>query len=217
MIMKIKEKINIIIKQESNRLKYWKIINEATLDKFPKTKIMELVNDYKNNNHQLEEYYKLIAPITKKIDKISNEQQKIESYIEQKMEQYNKKEIIVSGYIAKLMIEIKKTDGRIKYKKAFERALEELNSKTKKLIKEFAQKTKESKTFQEKIFSFEKHVKEGVLDSLKAKLVPIKKWIKDLFIKINTGMNGINKSQNNFIETARDIFNNYQYPFNSLK
>lgn len=216
---KIYKRINQVIKEENYRLKCWKIINEIE-DKFPKEKIISMIKEYKKNDQELENYYKVMEPITKKISKLSEKQTEIENFVQTKMERYNKKEIIVSGYIAKLMKVIHETQGRIKYKAAFEEALKKVNLETKKLLKEFAIKTKEVQVIEDKIFTLEKlskKVSEGFMDTIKTKLQSIINWIKSFGKKIAQNLDGINSAQDDFIKEARGIFENYQLPFNTLK
>lgn len=161
------KKLKSIVEQEAYRAKCWKIINEQT-DKFPGKKVKDLIKVYEDNQKQIGEYQKMIQPVLDKVDELNTEQNSIVSFIQQKMEEYNKNEIKVSGYIAKITKSMDKIIGRGSYKDSFEKALTFLNSETQKLLKEFFKSTKTIKEIETKMFSLEKvekQLNENIFDN----------------------------------------------------
>lgn len=204
------KKINSIVKQEAYRIKCWKIINEQ-VEKFPAKKIKELIKVYDENQKQMQEYQKMISPILEKIDELQTEQNSISAFVQQKMEEYNKNEIKVSGYIAKISKSIDKIAGRGSYKDSFEKALTFLNSETQKLLKEFFNSTKQIKEIESKIFNLEKiedQLNENIFDNsivraIVNKVNKLLDFVKSFFEKLLSKFDNTIKAQNDFNEQVK--------------
>ena len=204
------KKINSIVKQEAYRIKCWQIINEQ-VEKFPAKKIKELIKVYDENQKQMQEYQKMISPILEKIDELQTEQNSISAFVQQKMEEYNKNEIKVSGYIAKISKSIDKIVGRGSYKDSFEKALTFLNSETQKLLKEFFNSTKQIKEIESKIFNLEKiedQLNENIFDNsivraIVNKVNKLLDFVKSFFEKLLSKFDNTIKAQNDFNEQVK--------------
>jgi len=194
------------IKEEIYRQKCWKIISEQTEKKFPSGKVKKLLADYKSNQKQLQELNDMIAPILNKISELDASQSKLENEVKQKMKDYNKKEIIISGYIAKLIQSTTTTKPTGSYKSGFEEALTYLNEETKRLVQNFFESTKVAKTITQELFSLKKlpdSIEEGVGDWIIKKMKAIFKKFKLIVVNIMNSFSSVSSAQDKLIKQLK--------------
>lgn len=223
--------IERLIKEEIFRAKCWTIIEakskkkkkvkeEKKEDKVKKVKkevsLHDFIPVYKASNEGITNTYNNIIPQIEKIESLDSNSKKILPVFNKLVNTFQNKELVVSGYLAKVLDD--KNSGLIdaKEKKNIILAFKDLSQKqnefleTLKKLEVEAEEKDTQEFFNEDDAESEaeehagKAINEGIYDSLKDALDKVKMFLDKWYKQVRESMNAVYEAQDNFIRIAKD-------------
>lgn len=219
-----------LIKEEIFRAKCWIIIeakskkkkgkDEKKPEKAEKIKkevsLQDFVHDYKISNEEITNTYNNVIPQIEKIESLDTNSKKILPVFNKLINTFQNKELVVVGYLSKvldeknsdLIDEKEKKNIILAFKNLSQKQSEFLNT-LKKLEVEAAEKDTQKFFNEEEIEQDNKQLKEkpineGIYDSLKDALDKVKMFLNKWYKQVRDNINSVYEAQDNFIRISKD-------------